>query len=108
MFVCERCGKGLQVGMNVSHSHRRTKKRSLPNLHTTSIIIGGRKVKARYCTKCLRIIRATHPLGNQGSVQVTIEENAPKEKIAVEVKEAPTPSEQSKKASSQSLSIDRS
>jgi len=32
--VCMVTGKGPQVGMNVSHSHVRTKRRQLPNLHT--------------------------------------------------------------------------
>ena len=41
-------------------------------------MIGGRKVKARYCTKCLRIIRTAHPRIDKGSVQVTIEESSPK------------------------------
>ena len=30
--ICQVTGKGPQTGMNVSHSHIRTKKRSLPNL----------------------------------------------------------------------------
>jgi large subunit ribosomal protein L28 len=30
---CQVTGKGPLSGMNVSHSHTRTKKRSLPNLH---------------------------------------------------------------------------
>ncbi len=61
MYTCDRCQKGLQVGMAVSHSHRRTKKRSLPNLHLTSVFIGGKKVRGRFCTKCLRIVRTAYP-----------------------------------------------
>ncbi|MCB0982303.1 MAG: 50S ribosomal protein L28, partial [Ilumatobacter sp.] len=30
--VCEVCGKGPSWGMNVSHSHRRTKRRWNPNI----------------------------------------------------------------------------
>lgn len=31
--VCQVTGKRPQTGMNVSHSHIRTKRRTLPNLH---------------------------------------------------------------------------
>lgn len=61
MYVCDRCGKGSQVGMNVSHSHRRTKKRSKPNLHKTTLFIGGRSLGLRLCTKCLRIMKEDFP-----------------------------------------------
>jgi large subunit ribosomal protein L28 len=54
MMRCDRCGKGLQVGMNVSHSHVRTK-RSYPNLHTFRVPNRG---KMSFCTKCLRIVKA--------------------------------------------------
>jgi len=93
MYICERCGKGLQVGMNVSHSHRRTKKRSLPNLHLTSIYIGGKRVKARYCTKCLRIMRAAYPYVQSKPDKVEIKEvketpKTEKKRVKEEVKEA--------------------
>ena len=55
MYQCDRCGKGAQFGMNVSHSHRRTKKRSLPNLHKVTLFIGGKRQTQRLCTKCLRL-----------------------------------------------------
>lgn len=96
MYICERCGKGLQVGMNVSHSHRRTKKRSLPNLHLTTVVIGGKKVKARYCTKCLRIIRASHPYVKPESVQVEVKNTVEKgaERVIKEKGEKKTPQEE--------------
>ena len=72
MYVCDRCGKGLQVGMNVSHSHRRTKKRSRPNLHKTTLTIGGRRQSMKLCTKCLRLAKK----------EATI---VPKESVAGEV-----------------------
>lgn len=92
MYICERCGKGLLVGMNVSHSHRRTKKRSLPNLHLTTVYIGGKKVTARYCTKCLRIVRAAYPYTQAKADKVEIKEvketkQAPKAKAEKIVKE---------------------
>ncbi|HEX7456615.1 MAG TPA: 50S ribosomal protein L28 [Candidatus Nanoarchaeia archaeon] len=57
MRSCDRCGKGMQVGMNVSHSHVRTKKRSYPNLHNLKIKKGGITTRLRLCTKCLRIVK---------------------------------------------------
>ena len=57
MYICSRCKKGVQVGMNVSHSHIRTKKRSLPNLHVFKLTKAGRTASAYFCTKCLRIVK---------------------------------------------------
>ena len=61
MYLCDRCQKGLQVGMNVSHSHRRTKKHSLPNLHVLTVKVDGKNKTMRLCTKCARIVRAQFP-----------------------------------------------
>lgn len=47
--------------MNVSHSHRRTKKRSLPNLHVLTVRIEGKNVKMRLCTKCSRLVHELYP-----------------------------------------------
>ena len=58
MRSCDRCGKGVQVGMNVSHSHVRTKKRSYPNLHAFTIKEGAISRRVKFCTKCLRIVKA--------------------------------------------------
>ncbi|MBP1732429.1 MAG: ribosomal protein, partial [Deltaproteobacteria bacterium] len=35
--VCEICGKGKQVGHNVSHANNKTKREWLPNLQTVKI-----------------------------------------------------------------------
>lgn len=52
--VCEVCGKGPGTGYSVSFSHRRTKRRWLPNLHRAQILRDGRLVRLRVCTRCLR------------------------------------------------------
>lgn len=57
MRACDRCGKGIQVGMNVSHSHIRTKKRSLPNLHAFKVKTDGITKRLSLCTKCIRIVK---------------------------------------------------
>ena len=41
-------------GNNVSHSKVRTRRRFLPNLHPAQVMVKGRPVKARLCTRCIR------------------------------------------------------
>lgn len=57
MRACDRCRKGIQVGMNVSHSHIRTKKRSFPNLHALKVKEGAITRRLSLCTKCIRIVK---------------------------------------------------
>lgn len=52
--VCEICGKGHQVGMNVSHSHNRTKKVLKPNLQRVRVSRNGSRERINVCTRCLR------------------------------------------------------
>lgn len=52
--VCEICGKKPWVGMQVSHSHRRTKRRWLPNLQRVRARINGANRRILVCTKCLK------------------------------------------------------
>ncbi|HXO66784.1 MAG TPA: 50S ribosomal protein L28 [Candidatus Dormibacteraeota bacterium] len=56
---CAVCGKGPASGNNVSHSKVRTRRRFLPNLHAATVTIGGRRVKTRVCTRCLRTLART-------------------------------------------------
>jgi len=50
----ESCGKRPMSGNNVSHSKVRTRRRFMPNLHPARIMVKGRLVKARLCTRCIR------------------------------------------------------
>lgn len=52
--ICEICGKGRQVGMNVSHSNNRTKRVVKPNLQRVRVSSNGRTKKISVCTRCLR------------------------------------------------------
>lgn len=52
--VCEVCGKRPLIGMNVSHSHRRTKKRTLPNLQSINVMTAKGPKKMKVCTRCIR------------------------------------------------------
>ena len=55
---CVLTGKRPNVGYKVSHSHRRSKKRQLPNLQVKRIWWpeGGRFVRMRISTRALRTI----------------------------------------------------
>jgi len=52
--VCDVCGKGVTTGMNVSHSHIRTKRTWAPNLQKVRAMIDGRTKRMTVCTRCLR------------------------------------------------------
>ncbi len=56
-YRCDICGKGVLIGRNVSHSRQRTRKLSLPNLHSFRGILNGKKGKWKLCTKCLRRVK---------------------------------------------------
>lgn len=52
--ICDICGKGLTTGMQVSHSHIRSKKRWAPNLQKVRAIVNGTPKRITVCTRCLR------------------------------------------------------
>ena len=52
--VCEMCGKGKQIGYNVSHANNKTKKQWLPNLQTVTVVKDGSSKKTKLCTKCIK------------------------------------------------------
>ncbi|MHA7840362.1 MAG: 50S ribosomal protein L28 [Gammaproteobacteria bacterium] len=56
--VCDVTGIKPQVGNNVSHSKRRTKRRWLPNLHVRRFWVDSRNgfIKLRVSNKGLRLI----------------------------------------------------
>ncbi|ABZ84703.1 50S ribosomal protein l28 [Heliomicrobium modesticaldum Ice1] len=51
---CAICGKGVQMGMQVSHSHIRTKRTWSPNLQRVRAVVKGAPVRLNVCTRCLR------------------------------------------------------
>ncbi len=52
--TCEVCGKKPSFGMNVSHSHRRTKRRWNPNIQRVRAVVGGSTRRLDVCTSCIR------------------------------------------------------
>ena len=55
---CSITGKGVQTGNNVSHSHRKTRRRFLPNVHQTSLYSEalGRMVRLKLAVSGVRTI----------------------------------------------------
>ena len=55
---CELTGKGAQVGHQVSHSNRKTKRRFLPNLLNVTVMSDslGRSVRLRVSANALKTI----------------------------------------------------
>ena len=60
--VCEICGKKPGFGMNVSHSHRRTKRRWNPNVQKVRAVVNGAPKRLHVCTSCIRAGKVTKPL----------------------------------------------
>ena len=55
--VCDVCGKGPGFGMNVSFSHRRTRRRFNPNIQAVRATVagaGGNRKRLNVCTSCLK------------------------------------------------------
>lgn len=52
--VCDICGKSPNFGCNVSHSHKKTKRRWNPNVHKMRIVVDGKVTNAKVCSKCLK------------------------------------------------------
>jgi large subunit ribosomal protein L28 len=53
-YACDICGKGPQVGNNVSHANNRTKRRWQPNLRRIRTVSRGTVRHVWVCTRCLR------------------------------------------------------
>ena len=51
---CEICGKSPLAGNLVSHSNRKTRKVSRPNIQKIKTVIDGTPKRIRVCTRCLR------------------------------------------------------
>ncbi|MFZ5639605.1 MAG: 50S ribosomal protein L28 [Bacillota bacterium] len=54
MAKCEVCGKGITTGIQLSHSHIRTKRTWSPNIQKVKAVVNGVPKKLKVCTRCLR------------------------------------------------------
>jgi large subunit ribosomal protein L28 len=57
--VCDVCGKKPGFGMNISHSHRRTKRRWNPNIQKVRAVVDGTPKRVNACTSCIRSGKVT-------------------------------------------------
>jgi len=66
MKVCDICGKGVQYGHNIRHTHTgqwekrasKTRKIFLPNLQTGKVLINGVLKRVKACASCLAQYKA--------------------------------------------------
>ncbi len=56
---CEACGKKTATGMNVSHSHLKTKRTWKPNVQRVRVVVDGEVKRMNVCTRCLRSGKVT-------------------------------------------------
>lgn len=54
MAKCEVCGKSIQIGNNVSHSNKKTKKIWKANIKKIRVLENSRPVRKYVCTRCIR------------------------------------------------------
>ena len=68
--TCDVCGKGPGFGHNISHSHRRTKRRWNPNIQRVRTLVGATPKRINVCTSCLKagkVVRAMREEASQNA-----------------------------------------
>lgn len=53
-YKCEICAKGPSAGKTISHSHRATNRRFLPNLQKIRVDFSGHVRRVYVCTACIK------------------------------------------------------
>ena len=74
--VCEVCGKHPSFGMNLSHSHRRTKRRWNPNIQRVRVLVDGAPRRMSVCTSCIRAGKVTKPVRRGAREKTGLQANA--------------------------------
>lgn len=62
MAKCEVCGKGVKVGIQLSHSHIRTKRTWSPNIQKVRALVNGTPTRINVCSRCLRSGKITRAI----------------------------------------------
>lgn len=52
--ICDICGKKPVFGNNVSHSHKKSRRRWTPNIQATTVMVEGKPKKMNICAKCMK------------------------------------------------------
>ncbi|OGG14224.1 50S ribosomal protein L28 [Candidatus Gottesmanbacteria bacterium RIFCSPHIGHO2_01_FULL_39_10] len=60
---CDNCGKGREVGHNVSHAKNRTFRLFKPNLQKLRVLQDGISVRVKFCTSCIQRLKRDKRLG---------------------------------------------
>ncbi len=60
---CDVCGKGPVAGKTISHSHRATNRRFLPNVQRMKVVLHGHVKHAKVCSRCVRSGKIVRPTG---------------------------------------------
>lgn len=63
--VCEICDKRPSFGMNLSHSHRRTKRRWNPNIQRIRAATPRGTKRMNVCTGCIKSGKVTKPVATR-------------------------------------------
>ncbi|MEU8056983.1 50S ribosomal protein L28 [Microbispora bryophytorum] len=58
--VCDVCAKKPIFGNNISHSHRRTRRRWNPNIQTVRAVVNGTPKRMNVCTSCIKAGKVSH------------------------------------------------
>ncbi len=53
-YICVNCGKGVQYANLVSFSKNRVHHIRKPNLHLVRVLVGGKVVRQKLCSSCLK------------------------------------------------------
>ena len=59
MAKCDICGKSVTFGIQVSHSHPRSKRTWKPNIKRVKAVVDGSPKRIYACTRCLRSNKVT-------------------------------------------------
>lgn len=57
--VCEICAKGERAGMNVSHSHLKTKRTWKPNIQRVRAVVDGEVKRVNVCTAACVLVKSS-------------------------------------------------
>lgn len=56
MKMCYFCQKRTKRGYSVSFSHKKSKRKFLPNLLNKTLFLNGQKIRVKICASCLKKI----------------------------------------------------
>lgn len=60
---CDNCGRGRDIGHNVSHAKNRTFRLFLPNLQRLRVLKNGISIRVRFCTSCIQRLKKDGQIG---------------------------------------------